>query len=37
MGPGKYRFADFFRAGAPLAVLIWLTFTVLVAISFTLT
>ena len=37
MGPGKYRFADFIRAGAPLAVLIWLAFTVLVAISFTLT
>lgn len=37
MGPGKYRFADFFRAGAPLAVLIWLAFTVLVAVGFTLT
>ncbi|WP_421858660.1 SLC13 family permease [Oceanicaulis sp.] len=36
MGPGKYRFADFIRAGAPLAVLIWLAFTVLVGISFAL-
>ncbi len=33
MGPGKYRFADFVRAGAPLAVLIWITFTLYIAIS----
>jgi len=37
MGPGKYRFVDFVRAGAPLAVLIWITFTAYVAISFALT
>ena len=27
MGPGNYRFADFFRAGGPLVILIWLTFS----------
>lgn len=27
MGPGHYRFTDFARAGAPLAVLIWLAFS----------
>lgn len=27
MGPGHYRFADFLRAGAPLAVVLWLTFS----------
>ena len=27
MGPGHYRFADFFRAGLPLIVLMWLVFT----------
>ncbi|MHC5653884.1 SLC13 family permease [Stappia sp.] len=29
MGPGHYRFSDFIRAGAPLAVLLWLAFTFL--------
>ena len=29
MRPGNYRFADFFRAGAPLVILLWLTFTVM--------
>ncbi len=27
MGPGNYRFADFFRAGAPLIVLLWIVFS----------
>ncbi len=27
MGPGHYRFADFARAGLPLVVLMWLTFS----------
>ena len=36
MGPGKYKFADFARAGAPLCLLIWLVFTLYVGASFTL-
>ena len=27
MGPGHYRFADYFRAGAPLIVLLWIAFS----------
>ncbi|MTH97749.1 SLC13 family permease [Roseibium sp. RKSG952] len=27
MGPGHYRFSDFLRAGAPLAGILWLTFS----------
>ncbi len=27
MGPGHYRFIDFLRAGAPLAIILWLTFS----------
>ena len=27
MGPGNYRFSDFTKAGAPLVIIIWLTFT----------
>jgi len=27
MGPGHYRFSDFLRAGTPLAILLWLTFS----------
>jgi di/tricarboxylate transporter len=34
MGPGKYKFVDFLRAGAPLSLLIWLVFTAYVAFSF---
>lgn len=29
MGPGNYRFSDFFRAGGPLVIIIWITFTLL--------
>ena len=29
MGPGHYRFSDFIRAGTPLALIIWLTFSLL--------
>ena len=28
MGPGHYKFMDYLRAGAPLVLVIWLTFTV---------
>ncbi|MEP2707372.1 MAG: SLC13 family permease [Roseibium sp.] len=27
MGPGHYKFSDFLRAGAPLALVLWLTFS----------
>ena len=27
MGPGHYKFSDFVRAGTPLIVLLWLTFS----------
>ena len=36
MGPGKYRFMDFLRAGAPLSLLVWLVFTAYVWVSFSL-
>ncbi|OCW56794.1 SLC13 family permease [Hoeflea olei] len=29
MGPGRYRFGDFLRAGTPLVLIIWLTFSLL--------
>jgi len=29
MGPGHYRFSDFIKAGTPLVVIIWLTFSIL--------
>ncbi|XYK81494.1 MAG: SLC13 family permease [Labrenzia sp.] len=29
MGPGHYRFADFLRAGVPLALVLWLTFSLI--------
>ncbi|WP_319773322.1 SLC13 family permease [Breoghania sp.] len=29
MGPGHYRFSDFFRAGAPLVLIIWLSFSLI--------
>ncbi len=28
MGPGHYRFADFLKAGIPLVILIWLTYSI---------
>jgi len=28
MGPGHYKFSDFFRFGGPLVLLLWLTFTI---------
>ncbi len=34
MGPGKYRFVHFLRAGGPLSVLIWLAFTACLAFGF---
>ena len=27
MGPGHYRFADYFRAGAPLILILWIVFS----------
>jgi di/tricarboxylate transporter len=27
MAPGRYRFIDFVRAGVPLIILLWLTFS----------
>lgn len=29
MGPGHYKFSDFVRAGTPLVIIIWLTFSLL--------
>ena len=29
MGPGNYRFGDFVRAGSPLVLLIWITFSLI--------
>ncbi|MGD2133254.1 MAG: SLC13 family permease, partial [Maricaulaceae bacterium] len=37
MGPGRYQFADFVRAGAPLAIIIWLVFTIAAPMCFDLT
>jgi di/tricarboxylate transporter len=34
MGPGKYKFVDFLRAGAPLSLFVWLVFTAYVTVSF---
>ncbi len=34
MGPGHYRFADFLRAGVPLAGLLWLAFSLLAPILY---
>ncbi|MCB1429557.1 MAG: anion permease, partial [Nitratireductor sp.] len=28
MGPGHYRFQDFLRAGGPLVIIVWLTYSV---------
>lgn len=28
MGPGHYRFSDFLRAGTPLVIILWLTFSI---------
>lgn len=34
MGPGHYRFSDFLRAGGPLIVLIWATYTIFAPIYY---
>ncbi|PWE17971.1 SLC13 family permease [Marinicauda salina] len=34
MGPGKYRFMDFVRAGVPLSIVIWIVFTIYITVSF---
>ena len=33
MGPGKHKFTDFVRAGVPLSLLVWATFTVYVFVT----
>jgi len=30
MGPGNYRFSDYMKLGIPLALLLWLTFSLVV-------
>ena len=34
MGPGHYRFADYLRAGTPLAILIWVAYTVYLTLHY---
>jgi len=34
MGPGKYQFTDYVRAGAPLSVLLWIVFTISMMVRF---
>jgi len=34
MGPGHYRFADYIKAGAPLVIILWITFTAIAAFHF---
>jgi di/tricarboxylate transporter len=34
MGPGHYKFADYFRAGAPLVALIWMAYTAYLAVHY---
>jgi di/tricarboxylate transporter len=36
MGPGHYRFSDFFKAGVPLILIIWITYTIVAAIRYDL-
>ena len=36
MGPGNYRFADFFRAGIPLLIILWLVFTMVASLWYPL-
>ncbi|EAU42746.1 putative transporter [Fulvimarina pelagi HTCC2506] len=36
MGPGRYRFTDFVKAGLPLVVLIWLCFTLVASFYYEL-
>jgi di/tricarboxylate transporter len=33
MGPGKYNFSDFLKAGVPLSLLIWVVFTIYIAFT----
>ena len=35
MGPGRYRFADYIKAGLPLVVLVWLCFTLVAPFYYT--
>jgi di/tricarboxylate transporter len=34
MGPGHYKFSDYFRAGAPLVILLWLVFSIFAPIYY---
>ncbi|RFC65123.1 SLC13 family permease [Fulvimarina endophytica] len=36
MGPGRYRFMDFIKAGLPLVILMWLCFTLVAPLYYTL-
>ncbi|MCK5930808.1 MAG: SLC13 family permease [Fulvimarina manganoxydans] len=36
MGPGRYRFGDYIKAGLPLVVLVWLCFTLVAPFYYTL-
>jgi len=34
MGPGRYRFMDFVKAGVPLVIIVWLTFSLIAPIYY---
>jgi di/tricarboxylate transporter len=34
MGPGHYKFFDFFRAGAPLVLILWIIFSIFAPIYY---
>jgi di/tricarboxylate transporter len=34
MGPGRYKFRDFIKAGVPLVLLLWITFTIMLKYYF---
>lgn len=34
MGPGNYKFVDFFKAGIPLVLIVWITYCILLKIYF---
>jgi len=36
MGPGHYRFSDFTRFGAPLVILLWVSFSLMSPLLFQL-
>ena len=36
MGPGEYRFSDYIKAGVPLIIILWITFTLITPIWYAL-